>query len=335
MLRRSRVCRVLLGLILLPFLYIFWVFRPLYTTYLFPPNPVHPPCSQCDGEDNISTLLPVSVTHLTNFPKVIHHIFLNYSGTPKDFTWCTDSCKIVNKDFEFIQWNASMVENLIRRRYPWFIETYLSYPYGIQRADVARYFILHSYGGTYMDMDTSCYDPLEELLGATSFFSQDSKKLQCLFPAGDPKSVSQWTIICQKEADFLSFMITRLPRFPHWYFVHYLTIMLSTGPLFVTICYLQYQYPEEIYVIPEHQWMGYFKNRGFKTWLTWDGEKLSDFYFHDIPKIKYRAKTYKHRIFGTNLVIMCLVLCIVSFRCHLVLLKKLRNRHRTRKCYLL
>ena len=265
----------------------------------------------------------------TNFPKVIHHIFLNYSGTTEDFKRSIDVCKLANKDFEFIQWNASMVENLIRLRYPWFLETYLSYPYGIQRADVARYFILHTYGGTYMDMDTWCYrtHPLKDLLSATSFFSQDSKKLQCLFPAGDPKSVSQWTIICHKEADFLSFMIARLPQFQHWYFIHYLTVMLSTGPLFVTVCYIQYQYPEKIYVIPENQWMAHFKNRGFKTWLTWDGEKIQAFYFRVVPL----AKKHKYGILGSTLVV-----CLIIWRgWHVELLQKLRNRHRTRQCYLL
>lgn len=37
--------------------------------------------------------------------------------------------------------------------YPWFLPTYLSYPYNIQRVDVLRYFILHKLGGIYIDLE--------------------------------------------------------------------------------------------------------------------------------------------------------------------------------------
>lgn len=38
-------------------------------------------------------------------------------------------------------------------RYPWFLETFDSYPYPIQRADAIRYFVLHHFGGIYIDLD--------------------------------------------------------------------------------------------------------------------------------------------------------------------------------------
>jgi mannosyltransferase OCH1-like enzyme len=38
-------------------------------------------------------------------------------------------------------------------RYPWFLETFDGYPYPIQRADAIRYFVLHHFGGIYIDLD--------------------------------------------------------------------------------------------------------------------------------------------------------------------------------------
>jgi len=38
-------------------------------------------------------------------------------------------------------------------RYLWFLETFDAYPYPIQRADAIRYFVLHHYGGIYIDLD--------------------------------------------------------------------------------------------------------------------------------------------------------------------------------------
>ena len=38
-------------------------------------------------------------------------------------------------------------------RYEWFLETWDAYPYNIERADAIRYFVLHHYGGIYLDLD--------------------------------------------------------------------------------------------------------------------------------------------------------------------------------------
>jgi mannosyltransferase OCH1-like enzyme len=45
---------------------------------------------------------------------------------------------------------------LTERRYLWFLETFDSYPYPIQRADAIRYFVLHHFGGIYIDLDDVC-----------------------------------------------------------------------------------------------------------------------------------------------------------------------------------
>jgi hypothetical protein len=39
---------------------------------------------------------------------------------------------------------------LIADKFPWFVDTYRSYPHNIQRADVLRYFVLYEYGGIYL-----------------------------------------------------------------------------------------------------------------------------------------------------------------------------------------
>jgi len=51
--------------------------------------------------------------------------------------------------------NASHAQ-LIATKFPWFLDTYKSYPYGIQRADALRYFVLYEYGGVYI-VSTSLY----------------------------------------------------------------------------------------------------------------------------------------------------------------------------------
>lgn len=46
-----------------------------------------------------------------------------------------------------------MSRDFIATEYPWFLSTYDSYSFPIQRVDTVRYFILRHYGGIYMDLD--------------------------------------------------------------------------------------------------------------------------------------------------------------------------------------
>lgn len=50
-------------------------------------------------------------------------------------------------------WTDEDIDAFIAKEYPWFIEQFRGYPYGIQRADAFRYFVLHKYGGVYSDLD--------------------------------------------------------------------------------------------------------------------------------------------------------------------------------------
>lgn len=47
--------------------------------------------------------------------------------------------------------SREVLANIVR--YPWFLETFDGYPYPIQRADAIRYFVLHHFGGIYIDLD--------------------------------------------------------------------------------------------------------------------------------------------------------------------------------------
>lgn len=54
-------------------------------------------------------------------------------------------------------WTDDKSREFIATEYPWFLETFDSYPYPIMRADSIRYFVLAHYGGIYVDMDDVIY----------------------------------------------------------------------------------------------------------------------------------------------------------------------------------
>lgn len=52
----------------------------------------------------------------------------------------------------------------MERKYPWLLKSYDKVDKNVIRSDMARYAILHSEGGLYVDMDFICLKPVEELL---------------------------------------------------------------------------------------------------------------------------------------------------------------------------
>ncbi len=92
-------------------------------------------------------------------PKIIHQT------APKDQKkwrpeWepCQKSWKTNFPEPEYVHWMwyDEDLDDFIKTYYPWFYDTYTSYDEKIKRIDMARYFILHKYGGIYADMDYEC-----------------------------------------------------------------------------------------------------------------------------------------------------------------------------------
>lgn len=66
--------------------------------------------------------------------------------------------------WQYILWNEEMIMELLQIHYSWFVPYYITYKNRICQADAVRYFILHKYGGIYMDQDLTIYKNIEPLL---------------------------------------------------------------------------------------------------------------------------------------------------------------------------
>lgn len=110
-----------------------------------------------------------------------------------------------------------------------------NYAFPIQRADSIRYFVLHHYGGVYLDMDTWCNQtfPIHKI-------ESDTVAHNALFKSTLPTGVTNDFMITSARHPAYAAAIARLPAFNAitWFWAAwqpYCAIMISAGPMFLTM----------------------------------------------------------------------------------------------------
>lgn len=138
-------------------------------------------------------------------------------------------------------WTDDGARQFLAEEYPWFIEPWDNYAHPIQRADSIRYFVLHHYGGIYLDMDTICNQtfPMHEIE------NDDSSPHVAVFKSTAPTGVTNDLMISSLRHPAFTFAITQLQDYyaatRFWAeILPYVNIMLSSGPLFLSLVLKDY-----------------------------------------------------------------------------------------------
>lgn len=127
--------------------------------------------------------------------------------------------------------------------------TYLSYPYGIQRADAVRYFILHRFGGVYLDLDVGCKSRLDFM-----------RRHQFTAPLTYPVGISNDILGGAPGSTFSARAIRGLQRWNKWMVIKYVQVMFSTGPMYLTVSYASWRSKLGLAAIPRDVYAKYCKN---------------------------------------------------------------------------
>ncbi|KAI9190827.1 nucleotide-diphospho-sugar transferase, partial [Polychytrium aggregatum] len=93
--------------------------------------------------------------HPLRIPKIIHQSWKN-STLPKRFERWANTWKQHHPTWTYILWTDEMNRRLVELNFPWFLDTYDSFPNNIERADSVRYLYMYKYGGVYADLDMEC-----------------------------------------------------------------------------------------------------------------------------------------------------------------------------------
>lgn len=137
-------------------------------------------------------------------PKLIHQQWKNDDVPPKFMKWKKKWLEFYPEpEYTHMLWTDEKGRKLIEEHYPWFLPTYDGYEHNINRADAARYFILHHYGGVYADLDyeptTNFFEylPKNQVAMVESPYYWNEKTQNCLMssPKNDPFWVDLFTVL--------------------------------------------------------------------------------------------------------------------------------------------
>jgi mannosyltransferase OCH1-like enzyme len=218
-------------------------------------------------------------------PKIIHQTWKD-ENIPDKWKESVNSCKTLYSDFTYMLWTDEMMKEFISKEYPWFYDTYMSYPHQIQRCDAFRYFVLYKYGGVYFDMDIMCLKKLSSFLKYDAIVSK-SFNVSSLY--------TNMFFAFSKQNTFLKFCVDNLQKYKnsHSKFGKHLHVMNSTGPSFMSNMIEQYGELDNVYVLSKQEFSGdctvcntekgcqggdYFKHVQGSSWIGWDSQ-LYNFIF--------------------------------------------------------
>ncbi|KAM0796736.1 nucleotide-diphospho-sugar transferase [Usnea florida] len=162
-------------------------------------------------------------------PKIIHQTYID-ENVPERWREAQKSCVDLHEDYEYYLWTDAKSRELIATEYPWFLNTFDNYSQPIQRADAIRYFVLAHYGGIYIDLDDGCNRRLDPLLSYPAWVRRTN-----------PTGISNDAMGSVPHHPFFTLVIESLiPYNRNWKFP-YITVMYSTGPLFLSVIWQEYK----------------------------------------------------------------------------------------------
>lgn len=181
-------------------------------------------------------------------PKIIHFIWIDFNNEsntkpviPKKYHDNINGCIEKNPDFEVKIWDGNKCLELIKDHYPWFLDTYNSYPLPIIRCDAIRYFILHHYGGIYSDVDRVCLKGYQGLID--KYHNYD------VILGFEKIVLGNDFMVTKKNSDFMYYCMVHLRSAIMVPMYEELSVLFTAGPFYLSRCWLRYKGPEKIKVL--------------------------------------------------------------------------------------
>ncbi|CAF1500172.1 unnamed protein product [Adineta steineri] len=244
-------------------------------------------------------------------PRRMHHILLGplSSHPPESWLSARNSCIALHSNFEeHYYWTDKNGKEFLEKNYPWFVKSWLSYKTDIQKADALRYFVLHHYGGIFLDMDLYC---LHKLDGLFNYLDNRVSLDEHIFLAvkAFPVGISNGFMITTRQHPLLKRVIDNLELYNRNFLLPHATIIISTGPMCISIqIQLNRSLWSSILILDGKENMiggktntPVFKHLGSGSW-----HKADDMFFKNIPMdIQHQTQT-----FSISIIVFITFICV-------------------------
>jgi len=146
-------------------------------------------------------------------------------------------CVCLNPEFVFVLWTDDDIDELIKTKFTAeHYKLYKNYTIGIEKSDAARYFILHHFGGIYMDMDVECRKPFitSNIHNYVAILDQE-QHIQTNILYNLPFFATNAVMMSRSKHPFFLFCINNLHKY-----LNLDETYQKTGPGFLTQVYNEY-----------------------------------------------------------------------------------------------
>jgi mannosyltransferase OCH1-like enzyme len=281
-------------------------------------------------------------------PKIIHHVWFdmgNGTTVPEKYDKMMKSKKTFmpeksssNPDgWTYVLWDEKMAMELLESEYSWFVPYFTTYKNPICKVDAIRYFILHRYGGVYMDQDLLLHKSIEPalmghevVLVKGSFVSNvlniNQKNVE-LYDQ-DKINVNNYFLAAVSGHPFFEHVIYQLVGFHQaWYHIKgsAISVLKVTGPKFLSKCiesFKQISDPEQDYRIHVLPQMSFFNQSLVERVFSMDANDSDQWFYgtHEYHASWFGWQKKKWWLAGGGFLI--LVLLIVT----IVMVKKRKTK---------
>lgn len=212
---------------------------------------------------------------IETIPRIIIQVWVQKDGgnpmVPVNQVQYMNKFRELNPSFEHMFFNGNDIEHFFKENYLEYYNTYTRLPIFIQKLDFFRYLAIYHYGGFYFDMDVQPLKPLDDgILNHSAVFPVDeyASALDCQNPrmnsyclVGQNFLLGQYAFGATAKHPFMKFLVDKIKQNLENYIkttglinqsergsLHYF-VYKTTGPDFVTDCYVQYQNKEQLYIL--------------------------------------------------------------------------------------
>lgn len=214
-------------------------------------------------------------TAIETIPRIIIQVWVQKDGSnprvPANQLEYMKKMRQMNSSFEHIFFNGEDIEHFFKTNYLEYYKTYKDLPFFIQKLDFFRYVAIYHYGGFYFDMDVEPYKPLDEsILNHSAVFPIDeyANAIDCQNPrmnsyclVGQNFLLGQYAFGAVAKHPFMKVLVDKIHQNTENYIkiakqinpskkndIHYF-VYKTTGPDFVTDCYVKYKEKNQLYIL--------------------------------------------------------------------------------------